>query len=418
MNSLARQDFALYAIVGLVAVLPWEGFTAFLKVGGVVIPSAIAYVLFAACLPVLPAVIREQPRAMWLLCATYGLGTAIAIGRAASEGPELSWRVTTIWQQLGLCALITYAARKPDWDMRLMRTLLGSLGLVFTLYLLFYAAGVEVIASADRARRVANYQTNVVGAAATLATLMALTTWDYWSARMRRFLLFCLLPTGALVLLVANSRSAFAGLACGILVFAAPGAAGSGWIWRRRLAGILSLFLVAATLAVFEPARELLTRPAQRWRGFQEYPTGDAARAEILAVTVELAGRHPGGLGTGNSSRAIAERFRGGRRNNVDAHSDYGTVLLETGVAGLVLFLVAFLSLLRHAWKRFRAKVVWPLTLLTAILGMSLFHTTGHYKLRWIALGLVAASAPPLVVRTKQSVRSVETAQGFSSSPR
>ncbi len=161
---------------------------------------------------------------------------------------------------------------------------------------------------------------------------------------------------------------------------------------------VLLLVAVPAVLLVGPDVAERLGKLPLEW----ESPAG---RGAVLRASLAIVRTFPF-LGTGGGTFSLVfSRWRteGIQSRYTFAHDDYLQVLIEGGVAGLLLALLPVLAvgaLLVAAWRRSRAEgrradVPWPLAL---ALGALLLHELVDFSLQIPSNALLVALAAPLVL--------------------
>jgi O-antigen ligase len=162
--------------------------------------------------------------------------------------------------------------------------------------------------------------------------------------------------------------------------------------WSNRISSVALLALFAlGTVRMAPPAsrQRLATLPGELAGGtFHD-------RTRIWKAGVRLLERHaPLGIGAGAYPDAVAPAI--GRspilRQPYTAHDTFLSVLVETGAAGLLLFvalllLLAFFAWMMAPWER----ALWLTSLLVWVVGVSTL-TWEHRKPTWLLFALIMAS--------------------------
>jgi putative inorganic carbon (HCO3(-)) transporter len=192
-------------------------------------------------------------------------------------------------------------------------------------------------------------------------------------------------------LLPSFSQSSFVALLIGVTLCAV-------FVWRRH-----SVILIAAMLGVLVVAG--LASPQIRHRlegkGSSSLSNVTSGRSKLASRGVKLVLHHPVlGVGVGGFKRAYADlaHLHGKEPRAAASHTTPITVAAETGVPGLLLFLLLAVSALGAAFRRIRggfdgnAQLAFGLAL-TAILVHSLFYNAlFEDPTFWGLLALVAVA--------------------------
>jgi O-antigen ligase len=204
---------------------------------------------------------------------------------------------------------------------------------------------------------------------------------------------FCALAITVLALLLTMSRAAFLSLVVLIIVF----------VVRSRLYRRLIPVVVLGALL-------LAAMPATFFQRIQEASeTGGAGRLDIWKAGVEMFKHYPWvGAGLGNFITVYQDfagsspKFHGFARG---AHNIYLKILVELGVLGLVLFLIAIVAQVRDVWqsaKHSQGSNVWVVAgeaALYSLLVNGFFVDLIWDKSFWLA-GIFLAFAIMLLPRT------------------
>ena len=197
-------------------------------------------------------------------------------------------------------------------------------------------------------------------------------------------------------LLFSFSQSSFAALLAGLTLLVLLA-------WRARGAQALALLVVvAAAVALLAPGlesvRSKLTDPSS-----QSVNRVTRGRSDLVTRGFRIAADHPViGVGVGNFTSAYEERFDApGRLRTPASHTTPVTVLVETGVVGLLLFAwltvalgaVAF-GARRAAHEPIRLTALVTAFGLTAIFVHALFYSAFlEDPMTWGLIGLAALAA-------------------------
>jgi O-antigen ligase len=201
--------------------------------------------------------------------------------------------------------------------------------------------------------------------------------------RLRLSLKLLLLSVMTVGVVFSFSRAAWLNLAVGTLVLLAILALRRGGARRAWTLVVVALVAGAALLGVVTATSttDFLSERA----AFQDY---DAQRFGAQASGIELAERHPLGLGPGQFERV----------SDVSAHSTYVRALAEEGILGAGLFLGLMLLTLGFAARNVAAGVdtygIGSAGLLAAWCGLlanSSFVDTLHWRHLWLVAALIWA---------------------------
>jgi O-antigen ligase len=196
-------------------------------------------------------------------------------------------------------------------------------------------------------------------------------------------------------LLISFSQSSFAALAVGVVAAAAAA-------WGRRAAAALAALAaltLLVSLAVPQVRHELVGKSRK------ELNRITSGRSNLVGQGLRIAADHPiGGVGVGGFKDEYARRtgVRGDDPKRVASHTTPVTVVAETGVVGLALFLwllvAALVASFRGLGRGFTSRVSLAVGLtLLAIAVHSLFYSAFFEDpMTWAMLGLagLASSVP------------------------
>jgi O-antigen ligase len=227
-----------------------------------------------------------------------------------------------------------------------------------------------------------------------------------------RSLRWSLIAAAALVvtwlgLLISYSQSSFAALL--VVVIAAAFVA---WRWRALVAVVLAVAVLAGISVAQPQVRRSLQHHTSH--GLNDSTSG---RSSLVANGIRIAEAHPlTGVGIGGFKRAYAERvkFKGKDPKKAASHTTPVTVAAETGLVGLVVYVLAVGACLLEAFRR-RGRTL-PLVAGLGILAIfchSLFYNAFFEDpMTWALFGLamlalperVAAAEPHAPVAAKEAV--------------
>ncbi|MGL6279127.1 MAG: O-antigen ligase family protein [Gaiella sp.] len=320
---------------------------------------------------------REGAITLGAFVLPFGL-LAVAMSRLPWRGRRLAW----LWGALVGTALlyasigvVQWATREVFWNPKVI---------VGNAYAPFFRVNSVF------------WDPSIYGRYLVVGILTALAGALLAGVRGRQFAGLVLVIAGMWVgLLFSFSQTSFVALAAGVTA-----AAFVVWGWRAFVAACaLAIVVAAATFSV----------PQVRERALDEGRTGidkvTSGRANLVGQGVRIAADHPlGGVGVGSFKRAYAERtglpLRDPRKGA--SHTTPITVVAETGVVGLALFLWLVAAALRGALSGlgagFTSRVSFAVGLtLLAIFVHSLFYSAFlEDPMTWALLGLVglATSVP------------------------
>jgi O-antigen ligase len=209
-----------------------------------------------------------------------------------------------------------------------------------------------------------------------------------------RSLRWSLIAAAALVvtwlgLLISYSQSSFAALLVVVI-----GAAFVAWRWRALVAVVLAVAVLAGISVAQPQVRRSLQHHTSH--GLNDATSG---RSSLVANGIRIAVSHPvTGVGIGGFKRAYAERvnFKGKDPKKAASHTTPVTVAAETGVVGLVLYVLAVGAFLLEAFQR-RGRTL-PLVAGLGILAVfchSLFYNAFFEDpMTWALFGLAVLALP------------------------
>ena len=212
-----------------------------------------------------------------------------------------------------------------------------------------------------------------------LAWIMSFGAAGYLLLRTRRgrtLIFLCIaLVTAAVVL--SGSRGTLMWTAGSACVLVAALLWGAPWRWQqghRLLAAVRRVFLLAALsvycLLIFFPSAI-----GARWAFYSETLSPRSPQSELLGRTwdypvrnLSLAFAHPQwpygyGIGTASLGVQYVSRFFGAGIPGVGVESGYGTLVVELGILGLILWVVWTFALIWSGWqvvRRLRATPYFP----------------------------------------------------------
>jgi O-antigen ligase len=320
---------------------------------------------------------REAAIALGAFVLPFGL-LAVGMSRLPWRGRRLAW----LWGALVATALLyasvgvyQWATREVFWNPKVI---------VGNAYAPFFRVNSVF------------WDPSIYGRYLTVGILTALAGALLGGVRGRQFAGLALVIAGMWVgLFFSFSQTSFVALAVGVAA-----AAFVVWGWRAFAAAVaLALVVAAGTFAI----------PQVRERALDEGRSGidkvTSGRASLVGQGVRIAVDHPiGGVGVGGFKRAYAERTGLPERDprKGASHTTPITVVAETGVVGLGLFLWVVAAALRGALgglgTGFTSRVSFAVGLtLLAIFVHSLFYSAFlEDPMTWALIGLVglATSVP------------------------
>lgn len=309
--------------------------------------------------------------------ASGAFATWVALSYFWSEDPGKTFaRASTCLQLLLLAWLIWQEARSSDACLALMKA---------------YVAG-AAIACADAiithrpvhkgVPRFSIGDPNDFGVVVVIAMVMAYHVAVTSSSRLTRVASACFLPLGALAIFLTASRTAVVALLLAVLVMLFD----RRNLGTRRLAAIALMTAVMALVVVHSVSQAQLNRIGTTR---SEVAGGSLdQRTTQWSLSVRTFGNHPIlGVGAG-TFRDISEQATG---VSSPAHSVFLGVLADTGVPGLLLFVVVLVTLVpglgqlhgntRRAW--FAIALIWLIGAFTL--------SWEHRKITWFLFFLLAA---------------------------
>ena len=324
------------------------------------------------------------------LSATVLVSVFLALNLLAATGATDGARAVTFFSitfYLGLLALwlAAYVASVRSARLVVLAYLAGATlsAVAACLALIVAFPGSDALVSGPRAQGLFK-DPNVFGPFLVPAALILME--ETVAPRLLRFRLttkLVLLSVLTVGVLFSFSRAAWLNLAVGVLVLLTVLALRRGG--ARRALTLLAVALVAgAALVAVVEATSMTSFLSQR-AALQDY---DAQRFGAQASGVEIAERHPLGLGPGQFERV----------SDLSAHSTYVRTLTEEGILGVLLLLGLLVLTLGFAARNVALGVdtygIGSAALLAAWCGLlanSLFVDTLHWRHLWLVAALIWA---------------------------
>ena len=193
-----------------------------------------------------------------------------------------------------------------------------------------------------------------------------------------RKIVFLSMAFVTVAVLLSGSRGTLMWTGGSACVLAAAFLWGTPWRWQqgqRLVQAIRRVFLLAG-LGVYLMILLFPSAVGARWDFYSETLSPRSPQSELAGRTgdyplrnLELAFSHPQwpygyGIGTASLGVQYVSRLLGEHRPPVGVESGFGTLIVEMGIAGLVLWLVWVLSLVRSGWqvvRRLKATSLFPL---------------------------------------------------------
>jgi O-antigen ligase len=373
--ALARYDAAVALGVLLLAVVRIEPAP----------PDLVFAVVIAVALVTARLRLERVPLSITLLVSVF-LALNLLAATAATDGPRaVSFFTITFYLGVFGLWLAAYVSSVRRARLVLLAYLAGAAlsAAVACLALVVPFPGAQVFVDGPRAQGLFK-DPNVFGPFLVPAVLMLME--ETVAPRLLRFpvatklVLLSILTVGVVF---SFSRAAWLNLAVGTLVLLAILALRRGGARRAMTLLVVALVAGAALLGVVTATSKtefLVERAA-----LQDY---DAQRFGAQASGIEIAERHPLGLGPGQFERI----------SDVSAHSTYVRALAEEGVLGALLVLGLLLLTLGFAARNVAAGVdtygIGSAGLLAAWCGLlanSSFVDTLHWRHLWLVAALIWA---------------------------
>lgn len=221
---------------------------------------------------------------------------------------------------------------------------------------------------------------------------LLVSVWSVFApGRRKPTLLFytTILPLLSAALLVNLKRGPWAGVVVAMFLFIASN-------HPKKLWGVfLSICILAATVT---PIRE---RIAHSYDHFEIY----GGRAEIWSIGSELAQRYPLGIGLGNS-RFLQNYSLSIPRELNHFHNVYLNLLVETGAAGLALYLLWIVGLIRAGWGKSYLEQGLVLAIISTMVAGVVEYNLGDSEVKMVCFVVIAAL---VTLRMRASVENSST---------
>ncbi len=244
--------------------------------------------------------------------------------------------------------------------------------------------------------------------------------------------------------MVSGARAAVVYIGASALVLSAAFLWGAPWRWGQghRLVKALRRSFVVAGLALLLMVQFFPKAIGANWSFYTETLSPEGRGSELVNRTWDypiknLMGafenpRWPYGYGTGTSSLGVqyVSRLLGERRIEMTVESGYGTLVVELGILGLILWVIWTLALLRAGWKvvlQLKQTAMFPIgfsifwfaaLLLIAFtyMGLAPYQNFVFNAYLWMLVGILfrlpilAAQVPQPVLARVRSARMAEAA--------
>ncbi len=379
-TPIANRGVAWALVCAFVFTIPWEKSILLAGVG------TLARLLGAmAFLAVALAAVRRRPfrspNLVLLLAGGFTAWTALTYLWSIAPG-ETAARVLTFTQLFLMLWLVWESCRTAGQQEDLMRAYVAGAAVASTLTLVRYAQGLQTY---YRRYAASGFDPNDLGLTVALSIPLAL----YLGLRDRgaaRWLYRTAVLLAIAAILLSASRTA--------LVVSLGGFGFAAWTWRgsdlpqKVWSTGLFLLLVAGALYLAPPAsrQRLATLPAEATQGTLHN------RTRIWKAGLNVFQHHPVlGVGAGAFPEAVRPRLGipaiAGHR--YVAHNTYLSVLVESGIAGLGLFVMLLAALAAFVWFMPPVeRALWSVTLAMWAVGITTLSWE-HRKPGWLLFGLI-----------------------------
>lgn len=306
-------------------------------------------------------VIRQKVALTWQQPMVKGSALFLLTLAAAIMYSASGWRegLGQWWAWRSLIFLVIAAALFDDWHWKriALRTFAGvtALGAAAVLIMSLQqtlAAGQYHPVPVTLFR---NYATQ--GMTFTAALVACGSLWWIETGRWRNLWTACALVLLLATTVVTEGRSGYLVLLAATAAFVLGSLLHKGLSPARALAGALAMAGLGLALVAASPvARERIDRAVTEMRGYEsqaEHGTSMGLRMYFWRDAVTLISQRPVfGWGTGSYAKVqgelVAERSGAAGMQTTDPHNQYLKIAAETGLVGLVIFLVFLGSLLRQ----------------------------------------------------------------------
>ncbi|MBI3669968.1 MAG: hypothetical protein HY237_09350 [Acidobacteria bacterium] len=278
-----------------------------------------------------------------------------------------------------------------------------------------------------------------------LAWIMFMGTQGYLLLRGGRRVLFGFVGIGIVTVaaMVSGVRAAVVYIGASALVLSAAFLWGAPWRWGHghRLVKSLRRSFVGAGLALLLMVQLFPKSIGANWSFYSETLAPSGPGSELVSRTWDypirnLVGafenpRWPYGYGTGTSSLGVqyVSRLLGERTIDMTVESGYGTLVVELGILGLILWVMWTFALLRAGWKVVRQlkqtamfpigfSILWFAALLLiafTYMGLAPYQNFVFNAYLWMLVGVVfrlptlAAQAPEPAKAHVQAARMAQS---------
>lgn len=360
---------------------PWEEIAV---IPGIATLSRIAggLAMFLAVLTLLqePTIRRWNP-AIWLLIA-FVVWNAVSLLWTVSVESTVQ-RLSTYTALLAFVWLIYQFAPVPSQQAWLLCSYVTGACVSAAMLFLAWHQGVGLADGSDRytgggidCNELALMLSTAISSAFYLASAVRGTTkcmaWLAWG----------LIPVFAFAILLTGSRGGTAAMVAMLLVLLFFSQATG---WKVKALFILLLALTAILVFAYVPAASLI-----RLAETSEANTFQTRQAYWSVGLAQWMGSPLCGIGAGAFADAVMRSLYGLRPV---AHNTYISILTETGLIGLGIFIVLLLVLLRCAWRLPLAQRCLSLSMLTVWMVGGLSLTLDCKKSLWLIFALIAAQS-------------------------
>ena len=307
-------------------------------------------------------------------------------------------RSVTFAQLLIMCWMVWEFGRTERDRAVLMQAYL--LGAYVTLYIALHAFFTSEVGFREVG---ADINANDFAVVLAFGIPMAWRLTFFFKNRLLYWLNVLYLPLAISGIVVVASRGGFISALVALMIIPAT----FNKLGLLRKLGLVVL-LVAGTWFIFFYAPQvfpdLQASTARLSETSSELTSGTlTGRRVIWAAGFELFREYPFfGVGQGGFERAVVDTSYG---RSVSSHNAYLSVLVQTGLVGLVLFLLVIASVLLPAligrFKQRSFTLILLMTLLVSIFSLN----ADYYKFTWFILSLLACEVPILAVDSQTEAR-------------
>jgi O-Antigen ligase len=363
------------------------------------LPKIVGYLFVLAALLQPRVCFRQSHPALWCFAAYIGVYTLLGAFQPAVFQDDILERLFSLIQLLAMTWITFNLMRHPG----VARGALVALAVSGVLIALSQVTGVGATdygaGKQGIAVRVSALGQNANRLAGTLAmTLIAVLSLAYGRVRPHtglRFLVWSLLPLLGLSIVLTGSRGGLMALAGGLMVFMFIGNTIQSRL-RNFVVGSIVLAIAILVSLLWEASRT-------RWE--ETLTAGKTAhRDQLFAASWEMFLESPIiGWGPQQNIYELGWRVRYDGWSDVtqpwrDTHNLIFWILTQVGLMGAIPFFAGIWLCILAAWKaRLGAHGIFPLAFIVTLLMANQTGNWTYYKMHWLILAYVLASAEPIL---------------------